>query len=307
MYLNFSLEFSNNMELDHGELITKLETMRKNFMYIRERSSHLPQLSAARGMDLIARLCKAEHDDYASRNQKLKTDNLLGKRKEKHILNLTKELDWKKIKPEHEPTDPLAEEGEFKDWSDEKKRIILECIGDDLEKLKQILKIHQLKTANIRREQSSGNKAQKIEDELEPKQNKKTIYQHERNLIEVAIYSKLSMEDKFSFLWDVVSEEFDKDELESRYFEYLELILGLISQWDDLKVKGARAWEYFIKKLPLIDKRILDHIYEITKKDKSSILLYEVVQFSSKEMKIEAINYMLRSGNYCLIEAIQEF
>lgn len=283
------------MDSEIVALAERIEVMQRNFAYIRGRSNHLPQLSVCRGIELVARMCEAEYKDYINRNQKLKTDDVLGKRKEKHIFNMVKEIDGKKLKTEEAASGAMVE-GEFSLWPEEKQRLLLECIGDDLEKLKRILKIHQAKTKVIQEEEKkSAGVMSQIEDELrmEPK---KTIYQHEVNLIEVTIYSKLSMEDKFTFLWDLLSEEFDKETEEGRYDEFLDLILDLLKNWEDIKTKNMRPWEYFMRQLPRVDKKLLDHIFHITKDDKNSILLYEVVQYSSKEMKVEGINYMLKSG-----------
>ena len=278
----------------------RLELIINNALYIRHRSSHLPSISAGRGLSLVSAMCQADYIDYVSRHTKLKNDDVLGKRKEKHVFNLVKEMDGKRLKvADGDAGRPASElEGEYRGWSEEKKRLLLECIGDDLEKMRRILKIHQAKTLLIRQGVDLGEELPTVANELEGKEHA-NIYQHEKNLIEVALYSKLAMEDKFTFLWDLLSIEFDKEDHESRYNDFLEFILDLLIKWEDLNGKSMKPWEIFMKKLPKVDKRILEHVYDITKEDRNSILLYEMVQYASKEMKIIGVSYMLRSGmNY---------
>jgi hypothetical protein len=304
----------------------KLSTLISNFQYIYERSRHLPTLSESRGLSLVSRLCKAEYQDYSAKYHKPKSDALLGKRRDKHVVNMVREIDTKRLKRVQDSKSPIiGTKIEPEVWDDEKRRQMLECIGDDVEKLKRLRKIHMIKALQELEEKrmstgagpetnwsSSGKKAvepnsvinelgsqeqkEESKDKLVSENESSNILSYDKLLIEVALESKLSLDAKFAFLWDILSEEFDKDEPDSKYKAYLNYILSQLERMSELRIKSSKSWETFIKRLPNLDSTILQHVWKITKHDKTSILMFELVQHGTRELKIEGLNYILRMG-----------
>lgn len=301
----------------------KMLIMLKNSKLIMDRSSHLPTLTQMRGLDVLARLCKAEADDHHNLTMnKNKNEIRLGKRANSTELERVWEYDANKflsktslMRPslravwppaELTPTSNGVHQHKPTNKQLEQYRAILEVIGTDLQKLKHIKQIHKM------RQGGSSSSSARPRTGLEPLAVSKSKMVNELQngdtphsdlpdldvmLIEVVISSPLPLEDKMNFLWDILSEEFDKDDEESLYTEYLQLILSKLEDCPDLKGKSSpRAWEEFIKKLPKINKKVLDHIWNVTKHDKSSILMFEVSQYAKKDIRDQAVNYMLEMG-----------
>ncbi len=269
------------------EVVDKIDRCLRNFELIWQESKHLNELPVLRGMDLVDRLCRAEYEDIVSKNTKLKTDNVLGKRKEKHIFDLEREIDPRKlIFPDKNCKIILMNDEDLQS----KIVGVLECICDNLEKLRLLKEIHSLKSSHL---QQSGIK-------------REGLYLHEKNLVQVALESKLSAEDKFQFLWDVVSEEFDKDDQESLYTEYIKFIIDSLNEMEELKQRAVKPWENFMKRLPCVTEEILEHIFNVTENDKNSTLLFEIVQFSHKELKIKAAMLILKLGHTKVLKLIDK-
>lgn len=312
---------STQTSLGREELSTiadKLHLVLKNSLMIRDKSRHLPALTNMRGLDVLARLCKAEAEDHHNLTiSKNRNDIRLGKRQASTHKERIWEYDAKKflsvtslVKPaQRGPFIPSSTISDSKPTSQistrqlEEYRAVLEVIATDLHKLRHIKRIHKMKQS---KGSSSSSKATGI-FEIGMQANTKMIEEMQGldisglpeldvMLIEVVIRSGLSLDDKMVFLWDTLSEEYDKD-TDSKYMEYQELILTKLEESPDLRGKiSPRAWEDFIKKLPKINRRVLDHIWAITKQDKNSTLMYEVSRFAKKEIRDIAVNYMLEMG-----------
>lgn len=297
----------------------KLHLVLRNSLMIRDKSRHLPALTNMRGLDVLGRLCKAESEDHHNLTvSKNRNDIRLGKRQTSVHKERIWEYDAKKFLSVTSLLRPSAK-GPFISSSSvpeskttsqitsrelEEYRAVLEVIATDLQKLKHIKRIHRMKQS---RSSSSSGMATglfelgvqgktKMVEELQRGVDISGLPQLDVMLIEVVIRSGMVLEDKMQFLWDTLSEEFDKDE-DSKYIEYQELILTRLEDCPDLKGKmSARPWEDFIKRLPKINRRVLDHIWAITKHDKNSTLMYDVSRFANKEIRDIAVSYMLEMG-----------
>lgn len=270
------------------DLIDKLDRLMNNFAIVRERSKHLQQLPLHRGTDLVDRLCRAEYEDVASKHSKLKTENVLGKRKDKHVFDLVKEIEPRKlIVPDSNPRVMLVREEEMQQTI----KMILDGMCDGVNKLRGLRKIHDLKSKWL---VESGAKREG------------GLFPHEANLIEVVVFSRIDVDEKFDFIWDLLSDEFDKDDKDSLYEEYLHKTIELIDSLGEARSKMIKQWEQLIKKLPKINERLIEHVFTMTESDKNSTLLYELVQFSDRKFKLKASLLILRLGHAKILKLIEK-
>ena len=119
--------------------------MFQNFEQIRLKSQHLPTLSVLRQVDTVNRLCKAEYDDLTSKLVKSRQPNeTLGKRHENYVFNMVREIDSRKIfKSEFLSKVGLKFVNEpMEQWSDDRKRQMIQFLGDNVQKLNKIRKLH---------------------------------------------------------------------------------------------------------------------------------------------------------------------
>lgn len=282
-------------------LLASLDQFLINNQSIREKAKYLQQIDNSRAYGLIAEMCQSQLLDFK--------ETRLGKRynlsdkgaieglkssltaqnnnNQTHpnfaCLNIVKNIEGSKlIYP-----GPSAHLSQSLSCAD--SRDLLECLADNIDKFQTIREIHRVMEEG--RERGPGKMQNELNDETD-----RPLTVHDKNLVEVCIFSKLDIESKFGFLFDVLIHEYDNDDI-PRYKEYLGLILEMLDNLDELYLKTHKCWETFIKKLPLIDEKVMKHVYKVSKNDKNSILMYELVEYRSKEHKIEAVKYSVKIGH----------